>query len=220
MPANAAKRSPLQRERDLARTEELHLRGYNTVEIAAEMGVSDEQIRQDLKKITQNYAASTLRNYDVELSRQLRKLDLLERSAWKFLTNSESDREITTRRQRSETKDGVENTGREVATRTEQRDPDSRYMTVIQWCVAERNRLLGLYPTEESKPQTHLTVTEIVYELAPPQPQQGMTIIGGNASAATAALVDGQVEVIGGPPAADAPSVEELWGVEEAEADS
>lgn len=206
------KRSPLQREKDLARTEELHLRGYNGVEIATEMGVSAEQIRQDLKKIAQQYAASTLRNYDQDLNRQLRKLDLLERSAWKFLADSDQDREITTRRQRTKESDDGTETVREASTRQEQRDPDARYMTVIQWCIAERNRLLGLYPPEESRVQHQVAaVTEIVYELAPANGANGMTIVGGNDQPA---LVDGQVEIIGGTPdMSEAPTAEEFWGV-------
>ncbi|HEY1292767.1 MAG TPA: hypothetical protein VGJ60_06810 [Chloroflexota bacterium] len=205
-------RTPLQREKDFARTEELHLRGYTAPEIASEMGVSPEQIRQDLKKIAQQYAQSTLRNYDVDLNQQLRKLDLLERSAWRFLGQSEQDREITVRRQRSRSGEDGETTVREASTRTEQRDPDSRYMTVIQWCIAERNRLLGLYPADEAKPQTHVNVTEIVYELAPQKPAQGMTIIGASSQAS---LVNGQVEALS-PPAQEIERVDpnELWGVE------
>lgn len=208
-------RTPLQREKDFARTEELHLRGYTSTEIAGEMGVTPEQIRQDLKKIAQQYTRSTLRNYDADLNRQLRKLDLLERSAWRFLANSEQDREITVRRQRTRTGGDGETTVREASTRNEQRDPDSRYMTVIQWCIAERNKLLSLYPAEEVRHSGQLSVTEIVYELSPQQSANGMTIIGGRGQPA---LADGQVEVIGGAheaAGADPPSAAELWGVDE-----
>jgi hypothetical protein len=207
-------RTPLQREKDFARTEELHLRGYTAPEIASEMGVSAEQIRQDLRKITQQYASSTLRNYDADLNRQLRKIDLLERSAWRFLAGSEKDREITVRRQRTRESDEGSTTVREASTRNEQRDPDSRYMTVIQWCIAERNRLLNLYPSTDVKPQTHVSVTEIVYELAPQKPAQGMTIIGASRQAS---LVDGQTEALGPGPeplnVSESIDPNELWGV-------
>jgi hypothetical protein len=209
-------RNALQREVDIAKIEELHLRGMTVSEISKELNLTRNQVDKDLDRIVRKYSESTLRNYNADLNRQLRKLDLLERTAWQFLAGSEKDREITTTRQRTKEVDRAEEFSvREASRRTEQRDPDSRYMTVIQWCIAERNRLLSLYPTEDTKPQTHVAVTEIVYELAPQQRSSGMTIIGGGTSAPS--LKSGQIEVIGGntPESEEPMSVEELWGVEE-----
>lgn len=178
-----AKRSALQRERDLAWTEELHLRGQTTVEIAEELkrrtgiDISPRQVVYDIGVLRKTYRKAGVRDYSVDLNYSLRKIDMLEKRAWALLEQSGSERKITSRKTRRK---GEDSTMSEVGDRTEQRDPDARYMVVIQWCIAERNKLLGLYPPDELKHSGNIgAIREIIYELPQQQAAPGLTVIGG-----------------------------------------
>lgn len=164
--AGARKRSPLEKERDLARIQELHLKGLDSGEIAERLDMNRRWVIYDLQELQRRYAKATEDKLERHLNRQLAKIDLLEREAWAAWERSRSDREVTTKKQRRKD-DSMMN---EASQRVEQRNGDARYIAVIQWCIAERNRILGLYAPEEARISGRIeAVREIVYELPPTQ---------------------------------------------------
>jgi hypothetical protein len=215
-----AKRTPLERERDLAITEQLHLRGRTSVEIASQLSIttgsqiSPQQVKYDIRLLTRQYRSAGVRDYNVDLNQQLRRIDMLEREAWGLLDQSGGERVIKSRKTRRKSGgDGDESSVSEVGDRTEERVADARYMVVIQWCIAERNKLLGLYPPEELKHTGNVgTIREIIYEL-PPQKQvapNGLTIIGGRApELSDGAVPEPVVEHL------DEDELLEIWGAPE-----
>lgn len=180
MPARI--RNKQQVEQDRATEVELWLKGWTLRAIATQVGISEGQVRYDLRQVEQEWRAKAVYDFDLIRQRELRRIDLLEAEAWAAWEKSKGPREITTTRQSKKVLAPVEMTSTTTAAskRNEQRDPDARYMAVIQWCISERAKLLGLYaPTE-----MHLsagagkTVSEFVYELPPEGPVDGLTIVG------------------------------------------
>lgn len=173
-------RSKLEKERDLYVIEELHLKGQTLAEIADRTGVNKRQVQFDLMELGRRYAQTTIHRLDLHVNRQLSKIELLEREAWSAWEASKRQREITTKKRRSQSGEDGEQLMNEVGQRQEQREGDVRYMTVVQWCVAERSRLLGLYAPEEMRHVAQLPpVNEIIYELPAKTNVPGLSIIGG-----------------------------------------
>ncbi len=114
------KRNKEQQARDRAEIARLYLSGTLQVNIAAEIGVSQQQISYDLKIIRQQWLDSALRDFDEARSRELAKIDNLEITYWQAWQRVEGQ------------------------TRVGPQLGDLRFLQGVQWCIDRRCKLLGL----------------------------------------------------------------------------
>jgi DNA-binding transcriptional ArsR family regulator len=139
----APKRTKIQRVKDLEEIARRYLRGETQVQIAEAIGVTQRQISYDLKKIREAWIASSVRDFDEIVAGQLARIDELERTYWQAWIDSGGIRMKTTVRSRG----GEE---KESIVLSEDSPGDPRFLAGVQWCIAERSKLLGAYaPTKQ-----------------------------------------------------------------------
>ncbi len=143
------KRSEVQKLEDLVITMELYLKGVTYEKIAIEVCKSRDYtltaptISKDISACLASWYKKNQDVLDRNLTIQLGKLDLLERTYW------ENWQKSTT----AKTKNIVKKSGAvansptyaSIEDHTEQVVGDSKWLDGVQWCITERNRLLGLY---------------------------------------------------------------------------
>lgn len=136
----APKRTPVQRERDLADLAALYLQGKTQVEIAERLEVSQQQVSYDLKILQKRWQKSALRDLDAAKAEQLAKIDEMEREAWRSWELSKETYEQTV----TEKVTTGEAARLKAYMKKEDRIGDPRYLQVVQWCINKRCEILGL----------------------------------------------------------------------------
>jgi predicted transcriptional regulator len=134
-----ARRTTAQRTKDLERTAELYLRGVRQSEIAEQMGVSQQTVSNDLQALYAEWRESALVDMDAAKSRELARIDELERTYWAEWEKSQTRREVT-QTKKSEGKEARS----EASVRREDRLGDPRYLAGVQWCIERRCAILGI----------------------------------------------------------------------------
>lgn len=132
------KRTPLQRKQDRVKIAEMYIRGMYQSEIAKELGLSQQQISSDLKKIQKEWQKTTTIALDEYKSKELAKIDHLERTYWQEWEISRL--EIKTKTLKTKDAEHMEKTLKE-----EERCGDPRYLLGVQWCIEQRCKILGIY---------------------------------------------------------------------------
>jgi hypothetical protein len=115
------KRTPFERERDLEREARLYLEGLTQQEIAEVVGVSQQQVSDDLAEVRQRWSASAVDALAERRAFELAKIDNLERVAWEAFYASQTERA-----------DGSLSPG------------DPRFLDKVLRCVMARVKILGL----------------------------------------------------------------------------
>jgi len=118
------------------RISELYLQGKSQSEIGLEVGLAQPNVSHELKKIREQWRASTVRNYDEAKNIELARIDQIENEAWEAWNRGIGKHIVTTK------KDSREDS--ELTTRTEHLNGDPRYLDVIAGCVKKRCEILGL----------------------------------------------------------------------------
>ena len=110
-----------------------YLRGELQSQIAADLGISQQTVSADLKKIQHDWLESSLRDFDELKAQELAKIDVLEATYWQAWKASKGDR--TRRRQIIDV-----NTTRpkEIVVDSEDSAGDPRYLEGVQWCIEQR----------------------------------------------------------------------------------
>ncbi len=138
----APKRSDAQREHDLELISALYLRGKRQVDIAAELGVTQQQISYDLKTIQKRWQQKTVVNINEIKQRELARLDELERTYWDAWERSLGER-MKTRTERNTT-GGGDGQRDKASVEKETLLGDPRYLAGIERCVELRCKILGI----------------------------------------------------------------------------
>ena len=107
------KRTSVERERDLEAITGLYLRGVSQSEIAAQLGVTQQQVSYDLKVVQRRWAEKTVINLDAAKQKELARIDLLEREYWQAWERSKGERS----KARQETA-GMDKQGRPIVRRS------------------------------------------------------------------------------------------------------
>jgi predicted transcriptional regulator len=161
-------RTKIEREADLDRIAELYLQRYKQAEIAEILGVTQQQISYDLKKIQKRWSESALRSFDQAKAEELAKIDELERVYFDAWRRSQGEIEIkSVDRERvvldSENKmykgvealsiplvdeDGI-TVGKEgeivrTSRRTEYRVGEKAFLSGVEWCIQQRIKIFGI----------------------------------------------------------------------------
>jgi hypothetical protein len=155
------KRTKAERERDLDKIAALHLGERTQAEIAAELGVSRQQIGYDLNTLQERWLASSLSSFDANKARELAKIHRLERMYLDAWERSREEKQ-TTNTQRTHV--GQASELGKAAIRKESRDGNPAFLEGARWCIAERIKLLGLAtPTQaDDRCEGVLRIKEIV----------------------------------------------------------
>jgi hypothetical protein len=112
---------------------QLYLRRLTQVEIATQLGVHQATVSRDLAALQKEWIANRLHDLDRHKAEQLEAIALREREAWAEWERSKASSVVTTEA------DG------ETTTRTSTGTGDPRYLQVLEGCVEQRARILGLF---------------------------------------------------------------------------
>ena len=158
-------RTKFERENDLERISALYLRGWRQVDIANELNLSRQQIGYDLKTIQQRWQETTTLNLDEAKSKELARLDELEREYWQAWESSKGER-TKARQEIGATKDA---NGKPVVNRSsmekEQRDGNPAFLAGVLSCIDRRCKLLGIdAPLQVDQNTTGEMVVRVVYD--------------------------------------------------------
>jgi len=118
------------------RVAELYIKGWLQTAIAAELGISQPTVCQDLQAVRKQWRESSIRDFDAARDLELQKLDRVEREAWAAWERSQQVQEST-----RVVQDG---SGKRAQKTVEHPVGDPRYLEQIQKCIASRRALLGL----------------------------------------------------------------------------
>lgn len=121
----------------------LYLRGWTQKQIAAEVGVTQGMISQDLKEIQRRWREETAFNLDEAKGKELARLDELERECWAAWEQSKSERTKARQETGGKGRDGKA-TVTKASMEKEQRDGNPAFLQAVLSCIDRRCKLLGL----------------------------------------------------------------------------
>lgn len=153
-----------QREEQLTRISELHLKRWPAYRIAQELGLSRQTVQRDLAIIRKRYQEAQIDNLHLRRARELAKINLVDREAWSAWDRSKEDAETWTQKIK---KAGGPGNPVEVSIRTKGQAGDATYLKTVLECIRHRCGLLGLYaPTRHILGLQDMTDEELDAELA------------------------------------------------------
>jgi hypothetical protein len=150
------KRSEIQIEKDREKISEWYLQGWSQRRIAAELRLSQNQIKYDLKIIQARWLQNTMMNLDEAKSKEVAKLYQIEKQAHEAWERSQNDFKATTISGKTvkieiidpetgeviRTEEKLKPTGQVIHTETRPGDP--RFLDQVNKCIERRCKLLGL----------------------------------------------------------------------------
>jgi len=145
------RRSTAQLTRDRRKIADLYLQGWIQADIAAELGISQQTISNDIAALQSDWLASALIDFNEAKAGELAKIDRLEREYWQAWERSCQDAETLTQKthgaiQKRETEDGqfVAERPAEVTKTAKGQAGDPRFLQGVQWCIERRCKILGV----------------------------------------------------------------------------
>ena len=145
---------PQNKRKDIARRRnqvaDLNLQGLKNFEIAEILKVSPSQICLDLKAISKEWRDQRVSDIDEVKSRELSKLDLIEKKAFaEYERSKEAKTKKSMKKRGVSVKDEKDNKTKilgndsEQTFTEEQQLGDPRYMTIILECISKRAKIIG-----------------------------------------------------------------------------
>ena len=137
----------------------LYLKGWTQSAIAQDQGVSQGQISQDLKAIREEWAESTIVDFNEAKLQELAKIDQLEKTYWEAWSRSLEKTLKRSKKMKGSVEDSVETKSEtkprrkdvEITETTEERLGDPRYLDGILKCIQKRCELLGIDAPEKKE---------------------------------------------------------------------
>jgi len=160
------RRTRIERERDLRDVAQWYCEGLTQSEIAQALGLTQQQISYDIKALIARWQASAKALIDELKAQELLRINHLERVAWQCFEASKGPLEIRIERVQSAARlasrgkrggRGSESPAKLIPTfletRTEPGGPgDMQWLRLVQWCISERCKILGLYAPAKVAP--------------------------------------------------------------------
>jgi len=155
----APKRTSIQIERDRRDIAQLYLKGWIQADIAAYLSedperhyvLSQQMISYDLRRVQAQWRESALIDVDEAKSRELAKIDQLEREYWQAWERSCENAETVVRKTKGTVKKYEDGDGQFVAERPAEVNKtsagqagDPRFLQGIQWCIDRRCKIIGV----------------------------------------------------------------------------
>jgi len=152
-----------------AQVSDLSLKGYSQTAIAKQLGVTQATVSNDLKALREVWRASKIRDFDLDVSIELERLNLIEREMWEAWERSKKPSQSAVL-----IGEGVTQPARKTL---KNQNGDPRYMMVVLHCHQSRRELLALDPPKrdepsdsEGRPMTISKLLELVAKNPPPVP--------------------------------------------------
>lgn len=136
------RRSKSQLTRDKRKIADLYLQGWLQVDIADELGISQQTVSNDLARLQSDWLASALVDFNEAKAAELAKVDRLEREYWRAWERSCEDAEQTTQEGTPARVDKIKKTSKGQA-------GDPRFLQGVQWCIERRCKILGIDAPEK-----------------------------------------------------------------------
>lgn len=144
------RRNPAERQRDLVIVSDLYLKGATQEEIARRVSqnypedqpITRQQVSYDIQKLLKRWQKEQLLNIDAALARELARINRVEHEAWAAWARSQQDAQTITVRTRPR-RQGQGQTA-ETLQKSEGQTGDASFLRVVQWCIEQRCKLLGL----------------------------------------------------------------------------
>jgi hypothetical protein len=175
VPRNGPARTPEQKLRDRVVIADRYERGWPQWRIAEEVGRDPTTVSEDLRALRAEYRKAAGEKIGELIGRELSKLDRIEREAWRGWRRSLRDAE----KKFAKVTDGPKGPGKESSKTNEGQAGDAKFLLVIQKCVAERAKIVGLYAGErrvaeasghgQDRPKP-ITIIEVRRPALPPAP--------------------------------------------------
>lgn len=156
------KRTKGQRLEDFALISRLYVQGKPQRVIAAELAkvrdytLSRTMISRDINKILEDWLDYRNQKIERHVADALQRIDAVEREGWDSWIKSKQPKKTTRIRVKGtptsqEQGAGITVNESEKSTTAEERPGDPRYMTIIQWAVDQRCKVLGTYAAFRSE---------------------------------------------------------------------
>ena len=136
----APKRTKFQIEDERREIASLYLQGKTQQAIAERLDLSRQQIGYDLKAIQRRWREDTARDLDTDKSRELAKIDELERTYWQAWEDSLE--QVTT--ETSSLVNSAKDSRNRATIRREDKQGNPAYLRGVMECIDRRCKLLGL----------------------------------------------------------------------------
>lgn len=134
-------RTTMEIEEDRVRVARWYLTGKTISWISEQLNIPTHTVNADLTKIREAWAISAVMDYNAYVGVQLARIDVIEQENWEQWQASKEEYLQT----RTGAEVGAAGTKQTSQITKRRGKGDTAYMTVIQWCVTERNKMLGLY---------------------------------------------------------------------------
>jgi hypothetical protein len=135
----------IERAKKLAQVSELYIKGKTQLEIGIALGCSQQQVSYDIKAIHAEWLKRATWNLGLAKSRELAKVDELERTYWVAWGRSleQAQRAVSGEKTKGEDK--------ELSSQVtlEDRVGDPRFLAGVQWCIERRCKILGIDAPEK-----------------------------------------------------------------------
>jgi hypothetical protein len=118
------------------RVTELYLKGRSQTEIAAELSVAQSTVSEDVQYVRRQWEQSAVRNYDELRTRELQKLEYIEREAWSAWDRSQKPAQSAVI--------SGEGQGKQTRKSLKQQIGDPRFLDQVNKCIAQRRAITGL----------------------------------------------------------------------------
>jgi len=138
-----SKKMRLEIEQRQAQVSELSLKGYSQTAIAKQLGVTQATVSDDLKAIREVWRASKIRDFDLNVSIELERLNLIEREMWEAWERSKKPSQSA-----ALIGEGVTQPARKTL---KNQNGDPRYLTLALHCHQSRRALLALDPPKRAE---------------------------------------------------------------------
>lgn len=148
------KRTPTEREESLAVIAKLDRRGYSQPQISKVVGVSQQQVCNDLKQIRKRYRDSQVDERIAKVEDAVARLEAVIQEAWEAWDRSKEDavKEVTEELPGEPAPNGegsVKVAGKMTKT-VEGRLPHEKYLVIIKDAEVEICKLRELYPAKDA----------------------------------------------------------------------
>lgn len=134
------KRTPMQREADLLKIAEWYCQGWGIKKIAEKIGVSFQQISNDLVELRKRWKERASGSIEEQKLAELAKIDNLERVYWEQFEASKVN---------EGTPQGYKG-----------------WVDSVQWCIDTRAKIFGIYAPTKTKNDTTVTIDPVAQKAA------------------------------------------------------
>lgn len=154
------KRTKEQREADMNTLARLYVKGTSQMEIARQLGISQGQVSNDLKRLLKRWEETRLNEIDRYKHEQLLRINMIEEEMWSAWEKSKLTGKKTVNKGKSGKTIAKEDRVTGIVTKKDDAEEywrvgeqeempegkgDMQYMNGIMWCQQERAKIVGLY---------------------------------------------------------------------------